>query len=304
MNLKRSIYFFSMILFVFFLSSSCVVSKKKYEELETKKKNLDKKVRKLKKENKGKDKEISNLNSSINNIREEYNDIKNLLSESNAQKSSEIDKLSSEISNMDEKLVEAIKNYKKEKSQLEKEKKSQSLLAEELKTKEQKIIKLEKMINENKEKVNFLKDAISEALMAFDSSHLHVHQKNGKVYISLDEQLLFKFGSSKVGKKGKKALKKLSTVLEKNENIDITIEGHTDNVGDVNANWDLSVARATSIVKILQKNSSIEPKRFTASGRGMYHPLDTMDTKKAKAKNRRTEIILTPKLNELYKLLE
>ena len=177
-------------------------------------------------------------------------------------------------------------------------------MAKELAEKEKRIADLENMINKNKEKINLLKNAIAEALNAFDNSELTVHQKDGKVYVSLDEQLLFKFGSAKVEKKGVTALKKLAEVLEQNENIDITIEGHTDDIGKAEANWDLSVKRATSIVKILQKNSEIDPKRFTASGKGMYHPLLDKDTKEARQKNRRTEIILTPKLNELYKLLD
>ena len=295
-------------LFILFLlifsMSSCVVSKKKYEDLENRKKVADKKNRDLRKDNKSKNKEILSLNSSLKQTREEYNDIKNQLSESNAQKSSEIDKLSSDLLNMDDKLAKAIEDYKKEKAQLESEQKIQGILASELAEKEKRIADLEKMINTNKEKINLLKNTIAEALNAFDNSELTVHQKDGKVYVSLDEQLLFKFGSAKIEKKGVKALKKLAEVLEKNQNIDITIEGHTDNIGSSDANWDLSVKRATSIVKILQKNSEIAPERFTASGKAMYHPLVDEDTKEARQKNRRTEIILTPKLDELYKLLD
>ena len=116
--------------------------------------------------------------------------------------------------------------------------------------------------------------------------------------------MLFKFGSTEVDPKGVAALKKLAKVLDQNKDINILIEGHTDDVGDIKYNWDLSVKRATSIVKILTDNSKIDPKRLTAAGRGQFLPVDTGKTDAARRKNRRTEIILTPKLDELFQILE
>ncbi|MFC2086099.1 flagellar motor protein MotB [Bacteroidota bacterium] len=152
--------------------------------------------------------------------------------------------------------------------------------------------------------VNELKTKVSDALLGFQNKGLTIEQKNGKVYVSLEEQLLFKSGSSVVDPNGVNALKNLAKVLEQNQDINIMIEGHTDDVGKSNYNWDLSVERATSIVKILLDNSKLDPKRLTASGRGEFMPVDPADTDEARRKNRRTEIILTPKLDELFKILE
>jgi len=154
-----------------------------------------------------------------------------------------------------------------------------------------------------------LKNNIANALLGFADQGLTVEQKNGKVYVSLEEQLLFKSGSWIVDTKGKEALIKLGKVLQTQPEVGILVEGHTDNVpyggnGNVADNWDLSVKRATSIVKLLTENSSINPTQLTAAGRSEYLPLDPADTKEARAKNRRTEIIITPKLDELYRLLE
>jgi chemotaxis protein MotB len=154
-----------------------------------------------------------------------------------------------------------------------------------------------------------LKNNIANALLGFADQGLTVEQKNGKVYVSMEEQLLFKSGSWVVDPKGKEALVKLGKVLQTQPEVGILVEGHTDNVpyggsGNVADNWDLSVKRATSIVKLLVETSSINPIQLTAAGRSEYSPLDSANTKEAKAKNRRTEIIITPKLNELFKILE
>ncbi len=146
-------------------------------------------------------------------------------------------------------------------------------------------------------------------MFGFEGKGLTITQKNGKVYVSMEENLLFASGSTIVEDKGIEALKKVAKVLEQNSEINILIEGHTDDVpmagkGDIKDNWDLSVMRATSIVKIITKNSSVDPRRLTAAGRGEYFPVDPAKTTEARKKNRRTEIILTPKLDELFKVLE
>ena len=146
------------------------------------------------------------------------------------------------------------------------------------------------------------------ALLGFNSDELSVEIKNGKVYVSMSDKLLFKSGSSTVEDKGKEALKLLADVLNKNTDIDILVEGHTDNVPIKTAvykdNWDLSVARATSIVRILTLDHKIAPTRLTASGKGEYFPRADNDTAEGRAKNRRTEIILSPKLEEIMQLLK
>jgi chemotaxis protein MotB len=152
-----------------------------------------------------------------------------------------------------------------------------------------------------------LNSILRSALLGFNSDELSVEIKNGKVYVSMSDKLLFKSGSSTVETKGKEALKLLGEVLDKNVDIDILVEGHTDNVPIKTPvykdNWDLSVARATSIVRILATDYKITPTRMTASGKGEFFPKADNDTPEGRAKNRRTEIILSPKLDELMKLL-
>ena len=179
----------------------------------------------------------------------------------------------------------------------------------ELEQRNSRLIELENILKSKDAAVKSLKEKVSNALIGFEGEGLTVELKNGKVYVSLEEQLLFKSGKWDVDSRGVKALKKLSKVLEKNEEINIVVEGHTDDVpyigsGQVKDNWDLSVKRATAIVKILLDNSRIDPKRITAAGRGEFMPIASGKTKEARQKNRRTEIILTPKLEELFQLLE
>ena len=191
-----------------------------------------------------------------------------------------------------------------EKSQKELDDKRVQLMARSMRINE-----LESILARKDSAVTALKNKITNALLGFEDQGLTVEQKNGKVYVSLEEQLLFKSGSWVVDAKGKEALIKLGKVLQTQSDVGILVEGHTDDVpyggnGNVKDNWDLSVKRATSIVKLLMENSEINPTQLTAAGRSEYLPLDSADTKEARAKNRRTEIIITPKLNELFQILE
>ena len=195
--------------------------------------------------------------------------------------------------------------------QAELENNNASLLQKNLELEERnaRLIELENMLFRKDSIVNALKNKVAEALGQFENDGLTVELKNGKVYVRLEEKLLFKTGKWDVDPKGKSALKKLAKVLEQNPDITINIEGHTDDVAfkgksQIKDNWDLSVKRATSIVKILLDGTTIDPERLTASGRGPYFPVDGAKTKEARQKNRRTEIILTPKLDELFQLLE
>lgn len=193
---------------------------------------------------------------------------------------------------------------------------SKALLAksEELDAKEKLLSEREKTLEEMNEVIarqdsitKSLNNILRYALLGFNSDELSVEIKNGKVYVSMSDKLLFKSGSSAVESKGKEALKLLGGVLDKNVDIDILVEGHTDNVPIKTSvykdNWDLSVARATSIVRILAVDYKIAPTRMTASGKGEFFPKAGNDTPEGRAKNRRTEIILSPKLDELMKLL-
>lgn len=186
-------------------------------------------------------------------------------------------------------------------------------LMEELQTtqkeKNARLAELEQILQEQQSAVTALRKTVSDALMGFENQGLAVTQKNGKVYVSLEEKLLFKSGSTVVDPKGAAALKKLSGVLEQNPDINVMIEGHTDDVPVIAGstykdNWDLSVLRATSIVRILLDGSKINPERLTTAGRSQYQPVEPAKTAESRQKNRRTEIILSPKLDELYKLVE
>ncbi len=213
--------------------------------------------------------------------------------------------------------LENAKNYLEQVSSSEKEHLSSELneKGKQLSAKEQLLLDREKKLKEMQDlmakkdaAVNALRTKVAEAMMGFKSDDLTVQMKNGKVYVSMQEKLLFKSGSAKVDPKGIEALQKLADVLQKNLDIDIMIEGHTDNIPlkreKYKDNWDLSAARALYIVRILTEGNGIDPKRITAAGRSQFMPIASNETPEGRAKNRRTEIILSPKLDELMKILE
>ncbi len=165
---------------------------------------------------------------------------------------------------------------------------------------------LENLLQQQRSESQLLKNKMSEALNSFNSNELTVTQKNGKVYVSLSEALLFPSGSAVVNPRGVDALAKLAAVLNLNPDISINIEGHTDSIptrGKYKDNWELSTARANAIVRILTDNYKVDPVSVEASGHSKYDPVDVNSTAEGRARNRRTEIILSPKLDELYKLL-
>ena len=182
-------------------------------------------------------------------------------------------------------------------------------LQAELESRNARLMEMEEMLYAKDKVLDDLREKVAEALMGFEGQGLTVTRKNGKVYVSLDEKLLFKSGSTVVDPNGVKALKQLSVVLADNPDINISIEGHTDDVpfrkgASIKDNWDLSVLRATSIVRIILDGSGIEPTRLTVAGRGEFLPVDPAKTPEARRKNRRTEIILSPDLSEVFKILE
>jgi chemotaxis protein MotB len=165
---------------------------------------------------------------------------------------------------------------------------------------------LQDLIQSQKDAVNKLRKTVADALVNFKPDELSVTVKDGKLYVSLQEKLLFQSGSAIVDPKGKQALKSLASVLNATPDINVMIEGHTDTVpirGKFEDNWALSAARATSIVRILTNDYNVDPHRVIESGRGEFYPVADNRTTEGRAKNRRTEIILSPNLNELFKLL-
>jgi len=191
---------------------------------------------------------------------------------------------------------------------LNKQQQDLDALSAELKKREARVNELEDVLKKKDMATADLKKKLQDALFNFENKGLTITQKNGKVYVSMDESLLFASGKTDVQPKGVEALKNVAKVLEQNPDINILVEGHTDDVpmkgaGEIKDNWDLSVMRATSVTKILLQNSKTDPTRITSAGRGEFFPLDPAKTPEARKKNRRTEIILTPKLDELLKVL-
>ena len=167
---------------------------------------------------------------------------------------------------------------------------------------------LQLIIQAQKDVMSKLKNSIADALMNYPTDELSIYIKDGSVYVSLQEKLLFKSGSDVVDPKGKEALKSLAQVLNNTKDINVLIEGHTDNIPIKSKlfqdNWDLSTARASSIVRILTKDNGFDPNRITASGKSEFHPVKANDTVEGRSGNRRTEVILSPDLKELNKLLD
>ncbi len=214
-----------------------------------------------------------------------------------------------ELQRKEDKLRKLEESLNKERSTLEGMRSQIEQKETELNKKNAQVQELQAVLNRKDSVVNALRNKVSDALLGFEGEGLTVSKKNGKVYVSLEEQLLFQSGKWTVDPKGKQALKQLSNVLVQNKDINVMIEGHTDDVPyngktGIKDNWDLSVKRATSIVKILLQNPELEPQRLIPSGRGEFLPIDPAKTSEARKKNRRTEIILTPKLNELFDILE
>ena len=172
---------------------------------------------------------------------------------------------------------------------------------------EKRLKHLNSIIQLQKDAMTSLKTVLSEALMNYKSDELSVYTKNGKVYVSLEEKLLFKSGSDVVDPKGKEALKALVKVLKDTKDVNVMIEGHTDNIPikteEFQDNWELSTARATSIIRIMTVDFGFNSYRITASGRGQFYPVKSNKTTLGRSGNRRTEIILSPDLKEIYSLL-
>lgn len=183
-----------------------------------------------------------------------------------------------------------------------------SELSSDLQKREARLKEVEEILRKRDEATNALRDKLQKALLGFQQSGLSVDIRNGKVYVSLTDKLLFPSGSIVIDEKGKLALKSLAAVLNKEPDINIAVEGHTDNkkvknLGQIKDNWDLSVLRSTSVSRYLTEVEMIDPQRLTSTGKGEFQPIDPGTTPEALSRNRRIEIVLTPKLDELYNLI-
>ncbi|TWJ00070.1 chemotaxis protein MotB [Mucilaginibacter frigoritolerans] len=182
-------------------------------------------------------------------------------------------------------------------------------LSSDLKKREARLKEVEDALHKRDEATSALKDKLQQALLGFQQSGLTVDIRNGKVYVSLADKLLFPSGSIVIDANGKKALEQLAIVLNKETDINIAVEGHTDdkkviNLGQIKDNWDLSVLRATSVCRYLTEVEKVDPHRLTATGKSEFQPIDPANTTEARTRNRRIEIVLTPKLDELYNLIK
>jgi len=304
----------SLGLLILALSTSCV-SKKIYNDLESK-------YADLKKENRS----ISDENSNLLKLKSQLEIDQNTLNKELERVKSERDKLQSEFVALNKKMDllndsyaaleknsnESLKaNMAKNRELLEQlgaKEKALALEQERLNASSQRLSELEALVAAKEAAMRKLKETLSNALNGFEGKGLTVEQKNGKVYVSMENKLLFNSGSWAVGSEGKKAVIEVGKVLGDNPDISVLIEGHTDDdpyggSGPIADNWDLSTKRATAIVAILSENRAIDKKNLTAAGRGEFSPLASNATAEGKAKNRRIEIILTPRLDEIAEML-
>jgi len=244
---------------------------------------------------------------------DELSDAYDLLTSKNsrymADKAKETKKLLEKLDQAQSELFAKEDQLNKLANSLDAKEEELKLAQEELDARSVKVSELETIINKKDSIVSALKQSISKALIGLEGEGLTVIQKNGKVYISLEENLLFASGKYEVNSGGVIALNKLAVVLAVQKDLEILVEGHTDSIplrgkGMVKDNWDLSVMRATNVVKVLLKNPSLDPLQLTAAGRADFMPLATNKTTEGRSANRRIEMILSPNLDDLFKLLE
>lgn len=299
--------------------SSCV-SSRKHKDLQAQHETLQEKNRRLSsdlKETRSKSeadlatlrneynalqKEQERLQGELNTTRSQYENLQASYDALDKNSSTALSENSRRNRELLSQLEEKEKTLATEQARLER-------LQKDLAARSNRINELEGLIAAKDAKMNALKTAVSNALTNFEGKGLTVEQRNGKVYVSMENKLLFNSGSWAVNAEGKKAVQQLGQVLAQNPDIAVLIEGHTDNVpyggsGQLTDNWDLSTKRATSIVQILQQNSGIDRQNLTAAGRGEFAPIAGNETAEGRAKNRRIEVILTPKLDEINQLLQ
>jgi chemotaxis protein MotB len=255
--------------------------------------------------------ELTRKKEDLSSLTERYEELQKAQEELVTGKAQETQRLLAELRQAQDDLQQKEGLMRDLEMNLDTKKASLEELTYELEKRNARLTELEKMLDAQQKAVKELKDKVSEALFGFENNGLTVSIKNGQVYVSMEDKLLFKTGSYEIDASGRTALRKLGALLEKNPDITITIEGHTDDVPyraapgqQILDNWDLSVKRATTVVRVLTQDTHINPKRLIASGRSEYMPVDTGKTADARQKNRRTEIILTPDLSGLYRILE
>lgn len=309
---------FFQLLFLFFVLEGCIVSKKKYDDILAQKVKADGELIEKTTSLDMAHQELADLNTKLTDLKRDTTELGSQY-RSTGQRLADLNKEHEQLNayyknllNSSGKLNRDLTQQKEQllgiQDNLEKTRKLNDSLSVSLAEREMKVKELEQILANKDKAVKELKDRISNALLNFKENDLTVKVKEGKVYVSLAEQLLFGSGSIEVDTKGVTALQQLAKALKDQKDIRIMVEGHTDNVPVskkspyMQDNWDLSVMRATSITKILTK-AGVTPGQISASGKAEFFPLAPNDTPQNKQKNRRTEIIITPNLDELFKLL-
>ena len=265
--MKRVLHSFFGLLLLAVLFSSCV-SQKKYNEALSREQSLINQNTQL-------NDEVVRLRGQVQNLQKD-----------NASLISQVD--------------EALKKYSAASGQA-------NMTQKQLEAEQQRLLELRRLLQQQGEAVENLRKKMADALVGFNSNELSVFTKNGRVYVSMQESLLFPSGSAVVNEKGKTALQTVAQALNNNPDINVVVEGHTDSIPIKKAyedNWALSVARATSIVRLLTNTYAVDPTRVTASGRSYFEPVDSNSTPEGRQRNRRTEIILAPKLDQILQLLD
>jgi len=300
MNIRSTIACFCVASLCF---SSCLVSKKKFDDATKRADNehaengrLNNKINDLNENLASRNHEIGDLKGDIGRLKGRIAGLKDSIDmeESGiADRDAKIAQLNGKISDLGNKSQESAKQLNATKAQIEEQRR--------------RLQQLQSFVDAQQKATEALRKKIADALEGFNSNELTITRKNGKVYISMAEGLLFPSGSAEVNPKGKEALSKVASVLNTNPDINIDVEGHTDSLPIHNRtyadNWALSTARATSIAHVLIDEYNVAPGKLVASGRSWYDPIQTNSTPEGRAANRRTEIILEPKLDEIMKLL-
>lgn len=304
--------------------SSCLVSKKKFDEqvaladkYKTEKNDCNEKLNTANATIDDLNRQIGVLNDALQKMKDNNTSLEEKLRKVNQLKNEsdavcekvkqQLDALANSSAAEKDKLMKQLADKEKELMAKEQE---LNKLASELNARDMKVRDLESLIARKDSAVQALKNKMLEALKGFNSGDLSVYEKDRKIYVALSDKLLFTSGSYTVEPRGKDALKKIAEVLNKQNDISIMVEGHTDNKpyisstsGPVNSNWDLSVMRASSVTKLLVDENKLDAKRVTPAGRGQYFPVESNDTPEGRSKNRRIDIVLTPDLKGIMDIL-
>ena len=304
--------------------SSCLVSKKKFDEqvaladkYKTEKNDCNDKLNAANATIDDLNRQIVALNDGLQKMKDNNTSLEEKLRKVNQLKNEsdaicekvkqQLDALANSSAAEKDKLMKQLADKERELMAKEQE---LNKLATELNARDMKVRDLESLIARKDSAVQALKNKMLEALKGFNAGDLSVYEKDGKIYVALSDKLLFTSGSYAVEPRGKDALKKIAEVLNKQNDISIMVEGHTDNkpyisstTGPVNSNWDLSVMRASSVTKLLVDENKLDAKRVTPAGRGQYFPVESNDTPEGRSKNRRIDIVLTPDLKGIMDIL-